>query len=268
MSFLASAIPSLVSAGAGLLSSKLNKPKKQEGGVQQFNPSGFRGGGLVGSFNDGVANVVSGGNRLGNVNRLASLFPEQANLTRGLRDRVSPGFSALRSSQLNQVEDARNRAIGNLKENLGRRRVLGSSFGQDALSRTEAEFGRQKAAVEADVELQEIGLTDKFIKDEFDLRRGEFTTVLSELNLQGDLAADLAKGATAQLAANARIKEQLNFKGAQASSAGAGQFFGQNFDPAIRSLGQGAQGFFQNRVGNLNSPDGSGLRFGAFGGGS
>lgn len=200
--------------------------------IDEFNPLGIRTSGLTASPKGVVFDVKSSPERQRLVKSLASLFPEQANLTRGLRDMVRPGMGALTEARLTAIDNSRSRAIGNLRENLARRRVLGSSFAQDALSRTEAEFGEQEAKARAQSFLEELEITNQLITQEFDQRRNEFQTFLDEMNLQADVATQLASGATSQLGANARLKAQL----AAEEAAGRGSFFGQLIEP-IASAG-------------------------------
>src|SRR5690606_37566104 len=140
---------------------------------------------------------------------------------------VRPGMGALTEARLAAIEGSRSRAIGTLRENLARRRVLGASFAQDAISWTEAEFGEQEAKARAQSFLEELEITNQLITQEFDQRRNEYQTLLDEMNLQTDVAVQLASGATSQLGANARLKAQL----AAEEAAGRGAFFGQLIEP-------------------------------------
>lgn len=235
MSFLAvPAAKAAATIGTNLLASRLSGSSgSQAGGVQQFQPVGFSGGGLEGTFDDGRFDVSATGKRKRAVESLSSLFPQQANLTAGLRGLVSPGIGALTTSRLEELNNRGRVAIGNLRENLSRRRVLGSSFGQDALQRAELGVAQEADRIRAESFLQELDLTNQLIQQEFNTRRGEFTTQLNDLNIQAELAANLSNNASSQLAANARLKEQLNAK--EASSSGS--FFGQAFQPVISAIG-------------------------------
>lgn len=201
-----------------------------------FKPVNINAGGLKSKG----GTVTSSPERMGIVSSIASLFPEQAKILGGLRESVKPGMSALRDARLAEVETARTRAIGNLRENLNRRRVLGSSFGQDAIVRGEAEFAKEAERVQAESFLQELELTGQLTQQEFEARRGEFQTYLDDLNLQAEIGTQLASGATAQLGANARLKAQLD---AQAA-AGMGAFFGKAFKPAADQIGNSVSDWY------------------------
>ena len=76
-------------------------------------------------------------------------FPRILSDLDNLRGSIRPGVSELRQSQLRQVENARSKATGTLRDQLQRRRILGSSFAADAQIRAEREFGELAADVEA-----------------------------------------------------------------------------------------------------------------------
>lgn len=222
MSFLAPVATGLLTAGASSLGSKLfgGSSSKISSPLASLNAGGLSGSG---------GRITASPERQGLVSSKASTFGPQADLLKSLRESVAPGFSALRKARLAEVEGARTRSIGNLRDNLQRRRVLGSSFGQDAILRGEAEFAKEAERVQAESFLQELELTQQLTQQEFETRRGEYQTFLDELNLQAEVGTQLASGATAQLGANARLKAELDAK----SAAGAGKFFGQTFQPAF-----------------------------------
>lgn len=205
----------------------------------------FGGGGNV---SNKVANINAGGLRSrggritssplreGLVGQVAATFPEQARLLGGLRESVRPGFSALRESRLSGLDSDRRRVVGNLRDNLARRRVLGSSFASDAVTRSELDFSREADRVRAESFLQELDMTQQLVEQEFTARRGEFQTRLDELNLQAEIGTQLASGATAQLGANARLKAEL----ASQAAAGAGRFF----EPTANAIGSAVSGMF------------------------
>jgi len=207
---------------------------------------GINAGGLSGK--DGTLSADA--NRMGLVGGVQGVLGDQADALAGLRARLAPGMSDLRTSRLAEVENARQSAIGNLRENMARRRVLGSSFGQDALTRAESEFGQQKDKVAAETFLQEVEGTHQLINQEFEARRGAFQAGLDELNLQADIGSKLAAAATAQMGANARLESELRVKaaagGAELQSReqqAAGKFFGQTFSPVANEIGKGVSNF-------------------------
>lgn len=72
-----------------------------------------------------------------------------------LRSTLTPGFGRLSEERQKSIRDARDEAVGNLRESLSRRRVLGSSFADDAQARTELAFGRESGLAAAETFQQE-----------------------------------------------------------------------------------------------------------------
>lgn len=72
-----------------------------------------------------------------------------------LREGLEPGFGRLSKERQQAIRDARDEAVGNLRESLSRRRVLGSSFADDAVARTELAFGREAGLAAAETFMQE-----------------------------------------------------------------------------------------------------------------
>lgn len=171
------------------------------------------------------------------VGGLAQTFRGKAGRKRDLASLVRPGFSRLREVRLQQIEAGRRSAIGNLRENLQRRRVLGSSFAGDALSRTEAQFAREKELTEAQTFIQEIELTNQFVNEEFAASGQAFQTELDEQNLLVKTATSLLKGTAAEEGKNLREKAKI---GAEAAK-GLGKFI-EPIGAAIGGLVSGGGG--------------------------
>jgi hypothetical protein len=218
-----------VTAGSSIFSSLLGGGKSAAAPLQQFIPPGINAGGLSATFGGNSFNVTASDARKGLVGDIASTFGANADAIAALRSQVAPGVSGLRSSRLAEIEGARQSAIGNLRDNLARRRVLGSSFGADTISRAEAEFAKEKERVAAESFMQEMEATVNLVQQEFTARRGAYQTGLDELNLEATLATNLAGKATEILGRNAEIEAKL----IESANKGAGQFFGQNIAPGI-----------------------------------
>lgn len=232
-----------VSAGAQSLFSKGQGSATSP--LTNFSPPGVNAGGLTSNFSNGSIGLTASPERSAAVGNLASTFGNQADSIAALRGTVMPGFSNARTAALQEIENARQSSIGNLRENLQRRRVLGSSFAQDAASRAEAEFAQQKAQTEAQSYLAELEATDRLMQEEFAARRGVFTTQLDELNLEANLAAGLAGKATDVLGKNAQVEAMLNAQEQQ----GQGKFFGQLMQPVADAAGKGAGKLFSGSAG-------------------
>ncbi len=202
--------------------------------LTSFAPPGFDAGGIHAQYAGDRFLVGPTAERTAAVGNISNTFGAQADAIGGLRQTVTPGFSQARTAALGQIENARSSSIGNLRENLQRRRVLGSSFGQDAVSRTEAEFAQQKATTEAQSYMAELEATQQLMQQEFTARRGQYQTTLDEMNLEASIAAGLTGKATDVLAKNSQIEAMLDAQAAQ----GAGKFFGQLAQPVGAAVGK------------------------------
>lgn len=164
------------------------------------------------------------------------LFNRQADEIGALRSQVTPGFGRLTQAQDSifnearaRIRDAERRAVGTLRDNLSRRRVLGSSFADDVVARTQREFAiaeneitNKQSEARAQSFLQELELNNRLLNQQFQAARSAVQVTLDELNLEASIATQLATNATTNLGENARLQAQLD---AQAA-AGAGAFFG------------------------------------------
>jgi len=182
----------------------------------KFEPAGFSGGGLSGALDKGTNtfNLERGPERGSAIDDLVSGFRDRASEFRGLRDRVRPGFGELTRTRVEAIRTAGARTVGNLREELTKRRVLGSSFAQREVTATESEFARQEELSRAESKIQELSMTAELIDEEFDSTIAGLGTVLEELKFETSLAAQLsvsasnqaltAAGASAQAAAARR----------------------------------------------------------------
>lgn len=173
-------------------------------------------------------------------------FPRALGDIDALRASIRPGFSQLRRARLEQVENARRRSIGTLRENLARRRVLGSSFADDAFSRTEREFADAKAAQEAQSFLEELAAGQQLTTQEMSvLAQGlqrEFVEagIAAQQSLQ---VMDILQRATQFDQVERRLQAQERNKiygaiygtGSQLAFGGGGGGFGTSQTPAEAS---------------------------------
>ena len=147
-----------------------------------------------------------------------------------IRERVRPGFSAFRRAGLEAIGTRARRSIGNLRENLARRRVAGSSFAEDAVARAEREFAQEEAEFASATTLQELDVFTQLTQQITQQRVAAVERQIQELNLQLDVGLQLATQATSSLTA-ASIQQQENARGtlrdiSELTAAGVGAAFG------------------------------------------
>lgn len=179
------------------------------------------GGGLTTKFDNGYKTTADP-TRTAAVSDLANTYSDLGNETAGLRAGVAPGFNDLLASQLGSINNSAHAAIGNLQQNLQSRRILGSSFGNDTLSRAQAEFSKQRADTTANNFLQSLQANNQLLQQEYQARTQAANTGLNELNLEAGTANGLIGSTNSIMAQNAQANAKLQAD----SQAGAGKFLG------------------------------------------
>lgn len=210
-----------------------------------YAPPGFNAGGLKATFGSNGYKIKPSADRMSAVNSLSSTFGSQANALGGLLSRIAPGYSALRAAQLDALNSNRASTLSTLRQNLAQRRVLGSSFGQNQISNENAQFNQDQANIIANTYLQEISASNQLINEQYTAARGQFQSVLDEMNFEAGIAKDLTLKASSTLESAASTQAQLDAKAA----AGAGSFFGG----IGTQLGQGVGKFLGGMSGTAAS---------------
>lgn len=190
----------------------------------------------------------------------AALRPGIAGLRgdiRGLRGELRPGFGRLTRSRVEELRGLRGRAVGNLREELSRRRVLGSSFAAREIGALESEFAQQEDQIRAEAFMQELDATNQLLMQElgtfgaeaglisqeaqmamqeaglvdlsnqslvqaFDSSIAGAQAMLDQLNIETGLAAGLSQVASQLINQNLTAQAEAQ----AAHEAGAGSFLG------------------------------------------
>lgn len=270
MSFLAPLLPVAGMAiggllgGAGSKTPQIPAPPPITPGSVNFQMPGFSGGGLTGTFANGMFGVTPDASRTAAIGGIQSTFQQQADALGALRAQWAPGASALRAAQLATLQSNRTAAIGNLRDNLAQRRILGSSFAQNSLAVADQEYQQKAAEIQANTFLQELSASQQLIQQQFTAARGAFQTGLDELNLEAGLSAELTGKAAGLLESAASVQAQLDTH----ASISRAQFATQTGIEQAKLNAKSAEGtgkFF----GSLGQLGGSALAkmFGSSGGG-
>lgn len=198
-----------------------------------FTPPGFDAGGFRAYFNNNGYSIDPSSGRMADVTGLQGASGYSADELAKLRSGIMPGYNDMLKSRLAELNDTASRAVGNLSQNLASRRVLGSSFGADTITRANNEFLKQRDATIADNYLKSVAASTDLLERETAARRQQFQSGLDELNLEANLASNLTNSAMPQLAANARAQAEMDMKNNQYYSGlnykllgGLGNFLG------------------------------------------
>lgn len=232
--------------------------------VQDFRPSGFSSAGLNVTPNGNVVNLSRGGSVSQNLGNLSGAASTNLNELAALRSNLNSGFSqvndantGLLAQRVGRIRDASRAALGNLRDNLARRRIAGSSFAADALSRAEAEFAREESLAEAENAqlrsqnvLAQVEAETNLINQEFQTRVGQFSAFIDQANFESGLGAQITSGVTSALQRSAETLSNLRAQ----EAAGRGAFLQPVIDAVGSAVGRGVENIFSN--------------FGGFSGGS
>ena len=195
--------------------------------LQRFQPTGFTTPGLSGTFANDRFTLRRGGEAGDAISDVGALSQEQASAFRGLRDRVRPGFGELTRTRIDAIRGAGKRAVGNLREELGKRRVLGSTFASREIASEEARFGQLEEQSRAESFLQEVALTSQLIQQEFSASITGVLEILKQLNFETAIGAQLSAN-TSRL-----INDNLT---SQAEAQSAQQAAGEDFLGTLMAL--------------------------------
>ena len=206
----------------GIVRGLLGKESKAEKILGRFKPVGFSGGGLSGGFNKDSNKFELTRNAEGNtaVAGLTESFEARKSAFAGLKSRVAPGFGEVTRTTVDAIRRAGSRTVGNLREELSKRRVAGSSFAQREIAGVEAQFGELEAKTRAESKLQELGVTIELTNQETAAATEGATALLKQLNIEGSLAAALGQATSQQIQNNLFAQAQAR----ASSEAGAAEF--------------------------------------------
>jgi hypothetical protein len=160
-----------------------------------------------------------------------------------LRGQLRPGFGALTEAQVGAIETARDKAVGNLRESLAKRRVAGSSFALAQEAQLEREFAQAEAEARAETTLQELDATARLIDQEFQVSLTAAQNALDFLNASGalergaagvqleeqDKLAQIATGLASDAQVTLNNFQQIATELAVQEAQGIGELFGQLF---------------------------------------
>lgn len=205
---------------------------KSSTALNKFTPSNIDAGGIT-SSGKGTISIRSSAKRKNLFQSLSDTFKTQAGEIGALKTQLKPGFGSITNARVNTIRDRSRSAISDLSANLASRRIKGSSFGQDAISRAKAEFAREEADVRAQSFLEELDGTLNLINQETIAEENSIRALIENMNIELSVGEQLASQATSVLAANA----QAQANAAAQESVGRGSFFGSLIGTGVKLYG-------------------------------
>lgn len=229
---------------------------------------------------DKKGNVVSGrtGYAQSLIDQLRTAGGDAVGGINALLGQVNPGFGKLTDARVGAITSARERTTSDLRDSLARRRIAGSSFANDSIARTEAEFGQAEATARAESFLEELDTTAKLLDQRFKVQEDVVTKELAQTNFETELGAKVMSDvrqsmrqtqalmseimlARARALAEARGFNAGAFNNAQTAGLnaasnlagqaseidqGVGATFGQMWQPVGQAAGQAAGNLFSS----------------------
>lgn len=198
--------------------------QKALGGFDMFRSTSPSGGVQVAETTPGLlsSTFLPGGGYMELRRRGEGIPGEFANL----RSEVRPAFGRITEAAVTAIRNAESRAKGDLKDQLSRRRVLGSSFGSDALIRLEREFGEAEFKTRAQATLAEIATSAQLIQQEFKAILGNLESEMKEIFGTAKIGTALLTGSNTAMAQF----QKAAMEEAKGRGQGAASLFGQSQD--------------------------------------
>lgn len=201
--------------------------------IRNNQPLSLGAGSLNAAFNPATNTfeVAPGAARTSAIQGISDASQGLSNDLGGLLARVQPGFSDVRNARLAAIENNRRRTLGNLRDNLSRRRISGSSFALDALSRAEAEFAQQSSNAEAQSILEELDATSTLLTRKTEAEIAGLQALLNGMNFEVETGRSLITSASNLLNQNNQLLASL----AAQEAAGRGAL-AENVSSPIRDF--------------------------------
>lgn len=182
--------------------------------LKRFRPVNISSGGLNATFdqvgkNQFNLNLGRGEGAQSAITDLSRGLADRSAAFGELRGRVAPGFGELTRGRVQAIRDAGRRTVGNLRNRLRQRRVLGSSFAENQIAGVEEQFSRAEAEERATGTISEIGLTGDLIEREFSGAIEAAAALLDQFNFESSVASGLQQSGTNALLSVAQARAAL-----------------------------------------------------------
>lgn len=226
--------------------------------LSTFAPVTFNTPGAGVNFNSGgftVNRTPQVGNSLAKIARTGDAAAAEIG---ALKPLVAPGFGRLTQAGVAAIENQRRSTVGDLRENLQRRRVLGSSFAADDVSRTNAEFAQKEAEFRAEATLQEIQATEKLITAQYQTSIEGAKAIIDQGNFETQIGAELSRQYTQVMGELAKYEASLLRDEADGQAALLSALLSSGLGGGLSGVGAGLGGLIDG-IGSTLGSIGSGV---------
>lgn len=237
--------------GGGIASAATQKLLAKPPTVDSFAAPNLKTSGLSANVSGGTVDLTRSAEASGQLKSLQEALGAQGSDLKALLPLVDPGFGRLTQTGVNAIQNRARASIGNLRDNLARRRIAGSSFAADALSRAEAEFAQEEANFRAQSFLQELQLKTELINQSAAANAKQFEVAIAQMNFESQVASDVVRTVTDAIKTNATIQANL----AAQNAAGQGKFM----EPISSAVGGAVSSAIAGKLGVAGAASGSTL---------
>lgn len=108
-----------------------------------------------------------------------------------LLTQIRPGFGRLTNARVGEIKNAATKAVGNLRDQLARRRVAGASFANDQVGSLQAEYDRMTEQAIAESMVEELKMTGDVIGARTQARNQTLAQAFDQTQFEGTIGANL-----------------------------------------------------------------------------
>jgi hypothetical protein len=192
-----------------------------------YQPKGFNAGGISASSGaGGTIRIKDSAGLKSQIGQLQSTFGQQASDLAALRGTVAPGFSQFRQAGLSDIATQGQASVSNLRDEMAKRRILGSSFANSQISQANADIEKARSDFIAQSYLQELSASNSLIQEQYQAATSGFKVGIDQMNFEAGIAAQLTQSANETMSKVATAQAQLDQQNAQANAEGIGKAIG------------------------------------------
>lgn len=232
------ATSSLLSHSGGSSSPNIGASQQSGGsGISNFQGGYFSSPALVFSGVPGTAGVSNLATQ-SILQRLTDSTDQSNNALTGMLGLVDPTYGNLVNGRVAAIHNAALKATSDLSGNLASRRVLGSSFGQNAVAQVALQAGQDEADQRAQGTLESIDATMKILGQRLTNNNALVQQELSQAQFDTSAGINLINGTQQTFSDNSAVLAQLaqaNASGLGAASAGISSAVGNGVTSLVNN---------------------------------
>lgn len=165
--------------------------------------------GYTGKDGKWTGTINRSGETQGFMDRLLAGLGADEDSYRELLSQIRPGFGRLSEATQEQIRNQYAQRFGDLREQLGRRRVLGSSFANAEEERMNLERDQQMRLAMSQAMVEELKMTADVLKAQSDTRNQTLQTAFSQIQFEGNLGINMQNMVMNSMNENLQAQQDL-----------------------------------------------------------